>query len=403
MKLYLIFLSLFMLNAHLIAGRSHKTLRRIIAGNENLLTGSLKNNEVITPKNIFAEQTPILEGYLYTDLLFPNNRDTCLHKKFSSSEIESSFENEFAITNHFNATLDYLLPLITPHLDVVTITFADLDIERCYRTPTGGDPCRQFVCGLNMFEQLDDAIFQSFKHFIKKLQLQNILVKIAFGGDEFGNIRVPYGITDIADRIVEHILNAVDILGVDGVDLVQKSGCGTRNFRCDDATSKQLYILETLKREMPDKIISYTFPSGRYGINYPFLDILKYGHQYLDTINLFGSKDVGSIRQALNIKGISSRKLIWGIGIGCNEERRNIDDVNIVEAKDIARIAKAFELGGISIWSINRDTKNPSSFFLPPEEKISIESNEKEFNPKCNKFQTGLDTGAFMNVLKQNS
>merc|ERR1712223_1084803 len=385
MKLHLIFLFLFMLNIHLIAGRSHRDLRRKITENENLLTENIKNNKVITPKNIFKEQTPILEGYLYTDLLFPNSRDTCLGKKFSSSEIESSFEKKFAITNHFNATLDYLLPLITPHLDVVTIAFADLDIERCFRTLTGGDPCRQFVCGLNMFEQLDDEIFQSFKHFIKKLQLQNILVKIAFGGEEFGNIRVPYGITDIADRIVEHILNVVDILGVDGVDLVQKNGCGTRNFRCDDATSKQLYILETLKREMPDKIISYTFPSGRYGINYPFLDILRYGHQYLDTINLFGSKDVSSIQEALLIKGINSHKIIWGIGIGCNEEHRNIDDVNIEEAKGIATIAKRLKLGGILIWSINRDTRTPS--LLPPEEKFSIESDAKDLTPKCNKFQ----------------
>lgn len=49
----------------------------------------------------------------------------------------------------------------------------------------------------------------------------------------------------------------VDLLDVDGVDLVQNEGCGTTNFICQDQTSIHLALLEKLRLEMPDKIIGY--------------------------------------------------------------------------------------------------------------------------------------------------
>ena len=67
----------------------------------------------------------------------------------------------------------------------------------------------------------------------------------------------------VADRIVDLMVDSTKRLNVDGVDLVQNDGCGDNNFRCNDQTSIQLYVVEKLRRKLPDKIISYTFPAGQ--------------------------------------------------------------------------------------------------------------------------------------------
>ncbi len=39
-----------------------------------------------------------------------------------------------------------------------------------------------------------------------------------------------------------------------------EEGCGTANFACGDETSMQLYLLEHLREELPDKVFTrYTF------------------------------------------------------------------------------------------------------------------------------------------------
>ncbi len=49
-------------------------------------------------------------------------------------------------------------------------------------------------------------------------------------------------------------MDAVDELNLDGVDLAMEEGCGTANFACGDETSMQLYLLEHLREELPDKV-----------------------------------------------------------------------------------------------------------------------------------------------------
>ena len=105
---------------------------------------------------------------------------------------------------------------------MITIAFADLDIDRCWRG--GNSACRQFVCGLNLFHDLDDLRLTAFKKAIDLARRNGTLVKLAFGGEEFGNIRVPFAITQVGDHVIDLVVDAVGLLGVDGVDLVQKEG-----------------------------------------------------------------------------------------------------------------------------------------------------------------------------------
>ena len=50
--------------------------------------------------------------------------------------------------------------------------------------------------------------------------------------------------THVAEGIIQSIVGNAKALGVDGVDLVQREGCGVRNLRCNDQTSVHLHIIE---------------------------------------------------------------------------------------------------------------------------------------------------------------
>ena len=54
--------------------------------------------------------------------------------------------------------------------------------------------------------------------------------------------------------------------------MVQKEGCGN-TFVCGDLTSIQLNLLKQLRQNMPNKIISYTFPVDGNNIDFPYRDI----------------------------------------------------------------------------------------------------------------------------------
>lgn len=80
------------------------------------------------------------------------------------------------------------------------------------------------------------------------------------------------------------MVEAVQELNLDGVDLTQKESCGDGNFNCDDLTSQHLNIVLMLRKRLPDKIITYTYPASN---DYPFRDIIRFAHPLLDTINVY--------------------------------------------------------------------------------------------------------------------
>ena len=74
-------------------------------------------------------------------------------------------------------------------------------------------------------------------------------------------------------------------------------GSGTDNMASGDQTSTHLYFLSELRKRMPNKIITYTFPADDDGVdNFPFRDVLKYGHQYVNTINAYRASEESIIK-----------------------------------------------------------------------------------------------------------
>ena len=54
--------------------------------------------------------------------------------------------------------------------------------------------------------------------------------------------------------------------------------------------------------DKPIKIDDFQF------LNFPFRDVIKYGHSYLDTINIFGSKSEAPILEAIE-EGVPKEKV----------------------------------------------------------------------------------------------
>ena len=49
-------------------------------------------------------------------------------------------------------------------------------------------------------------------------------------------------------------MGTVEELNLDGVDLAMEKSCGTELIFCGDQSSTQLYLLEHLRKELPDKV-----------------------------------------------------------------------------------------------------------------------------------------------------
>ena len=73
--------------------------------------------------------------------------------------------------------------------DEVIIAFADPDIERCQRKSLFC-PNVQIVCGIELYDDLvGQSLFDEFKTAIDSAQKNGTRVKLAFGGEDYGNIR----------------------------------------------------------------------------------------------------------------------------------------------------------------------------------------------------------------------
>lgn len=112
-----------------------------------------------------------------------------------------------------------------------------------------------------------------------------------------------------ADRIAD----AVEELNLDGIDLAQHYGCGSTYYQCPEQVSEQLLLLGALRRLMPDKIISYTFPDGLYEnkecpLHFPFFQVVEGGHQHVDYVTLFRATEEGV--SALLDLGVPKEKVI---------------------------------------------------------------------------------------------
>ena len=167
---------------------------------------------------------------------------------------------------------------------------------------------------------------------------------------------------------------------MDGIDFVQQEGYGSDNMNADNLSSIQLYFLKYLRSQLPTKLISYTFPGYNALVDFPFQDVVQYGHQYLNTINVFRGQ-VDTMETLNSDFGVPKSKLILGIAIGCNQ--KPFEDVDLAQAINYTQIVKNENWAGIMTWSMNRDTDHriPSDI------------------GNCNELQTGQPDGTFLETI----
>ena len=162
---------------------------------------------------------------------------------------------------------------------------------------------------------------------------------------------------------------------------MQQEGFGYDNMNAQDQSSMHLYVVHEFRKRMPTKLLTYTFPGDSTQLNFPFRDVLEYGHQYLNTINVFrGEMDT---IQVLNSEyGVPKSKMILGLAIGCNQNP--FEDVDLAKALNYTEFVKNEGLAGIMTWSLNRDTDHRT-----------LEEN-------CNELQTGQPDGTFLETINKN-
>ena len=244
----------------------------------------------------------------------------------------------------------------------------------------GGAGCGALICGLHLFykaDNSDNVRLEELKRSIGKLQERGILVKLSYGGDEWGNLDVYEKTASMARTNADVMARTIEELGLDGIDLVQQQGYGSDNMNADNLSSIQLYFLKYLRSLLPTKLISYTFPGYKSVIDFPFRDVIQYGHQYLNTVNVFrGQMDT---IQALNSEyGVPKSKMILGLAIGCNQNP--FEDVDLAKAINYTEFVKNEGLAGIMAWSLNRDTDHRTDEY-------------------CNELQTGQPDGTFLETI----
>jgi len=256
--------------------------------------------------------------------------------------------------------------------DIIDIAYAYADEHRC--TNVGTD-CQPFVCGLNLFKNVpgDAARYEALIDDIQALKRKGAVVNLAFGGDQWGNLMFQSATTNTADSVVDDIIKTALELNVDGINLVQESGVGIVTMGDDSETSVQLYMIDALRARMPlQMMLSYTFPGN--DVVFPFRDIVKYGHPYLDFINVHMANTDSMI--VLMEIGVPQPKLSWGIPIGCNEA--DIGEWGLEDTISIAKISRDHGFGGVFEWSVNRDT------------------NRRSEGLGCCPLQTGMPDGTYL-------
>ena len=173
---------------------------------------------------------------------------------------------------------------------------------------------------------------------VKSIHAAGGFVKMAFGGETYGNPSAPM---DMVDLLVNRIVNLVDEYNLDGVDLTTVRDCGYRECGYEDS---QIQLIKRLRVFMPRKIISYTFPYFPNSLTYS--KVIK---ATMDDVDYFmmsqGSQEYVNEMIALNVP---KHKIVWGEII-----LRDCGMGNTVEA---AVAVAAEQYGGVMTWSINADT-----------------------------------------------
>ena len=172
---------------------------------------------------------PFLETYWESYASFPYGKDNCGSWNLKPHDVDDS-------------AYGYDIKQVPEQVDIVNIAFAysggNKEEYGCERY----SGCTYLVCGLHLYEKDDNSDLDRINQLkvdIKALQARGTLVKLAYGGEEWGNTEVPHKIKSLADYVAKEIVDHVNELGVDGIDLVQNQGYGTDNMNADDLSKFQ--------------------------------------------------------------------------------------------------------------------------------------------------------------------
>jgi len=124
-------------------------------------------------------------------------------------------------------------------VSVIYIAFGHTTARACERST-----CEPYICGLHLYgiAGIEEDKFEELKEDIASLQSAGHSVLLAYGGEEYGNIDGFYNTYDLS-ALAGSMVDAVNSLGLDGVEIVNEIGCGSWFATCGSQTSAQLQII----------------------------------------------------------------------------------------------------------------------------------------------------------------
>jgi len=197
-------------------------------------------------------------------------------------------------------------------------------------------------------------------------------VKIAIGGEVFDNPGEHINFQDV-DKLVNRLVRLVYDYNLDGVDLTTVRDCGAW-MECSYA-AKQIYLISRLRSMMPNKIISYTFPSTPQSLTYG--KVINSSISHLDYLSMSQCSQNGDIRGITDLldMGVPGYKIVCGVIL-----TRDCGMTNTIAA---AELVLAQQYGGVMTWSINSDTYHRG---------------ENDAGT-CNDYQTGKSDGTYIDTV----
>jgi len=182
-------------------------------------------------RDLLQGRSPFLEVYWESYLQFITKPENCLD--LSSKEPPNSSDFGFRISD------------VPDEVDVVNIAFGDLRVNDCHYREGVFTVCEPYICGLHLYgvAGVGQEDFEQLRDDIAILHGRGKLVKLAYGGEEYGNLFGGEHTIGI-DAMVDNIVNAVNDLGLDGVDIANEQGGGSVYwFGADAEVGQQLYFL----------------------------------------------------------------------------------------------------------------------------------------------------------------
>ena len=232
-------------------------------------------------------------------------------------------------------------------VNIVNVAFAMPGYGSCYEAPIPAN-CTL----LPGYQGKEDPLRQAVRH----IHEHNGFVKIAIGGDTYGNPKPGNGL------YAYWLAKQIDDYGLDGVDFVVKEWQPEWVFNQTDLAR----MIGELRLEMPNKIISVTVPACTTCWN----PLLEASEPDLDYVTVFRARS-----NNIAINHVPNHKIVWGIML--------TQDCLMTTTLEAATVVRDEGYTGVSTWSINSDTAQRGDYEYA----------------ECNQYQTGHEDASYINMI----